>query len=109
MVEETSPGGQGSECLTVGADLVPVELTEAGVDVNVLGSQERLTLPDPSEDPEAQDNGSSEELLEETLRSAHTLDIGASNNGSVELKAGRSARCFWGDKRYTRGSFLPEP
>lgn len=99
MVEETSPGGQGSESLAIGADLIPVELTETGVDVNVLGSQERLTLPDPSEDPEAQDDGSSEELFEEALCSAHTLDIGASNDGSVELKADRSAKCFWGYKR----------
>lgn len=93
-MEETSPGRQGSNLLALPADKIPVELTEAGVDVNVLGSQERLTLPDPSESPEAQDDGSSQELLEEALRSTHTLDIGASNDGSVELKAGRSATCF---------------
>lgn len=70
-MEKASPGRQGSKCCALCVDLVPVKLTEAGVDINVLGSQERLALPKPANDPETEDDGSRQILLEEVLCGTH--------------------------------------
>lgn len=71
VVDYASPGRQRSKSCALCVDLIPVKLTEAGVDINVLGSQERLALPKPANEPETEDDGSSQVLLEEVLCGTH--------------------------------------
>lgn len=94
VVDDASPGRQGSESCALCVDLVPVKLTEAGVDVNVLGSQERLALPEPANDPETEDDGSSQVLLEEVLCGTHARCSGRGSNSGIELKAERLVKCL---------------
>lgn len=72
MVENASPCRHGCEGCALSVDLVPVKLTEAGIDINVLGSQERLALPNPADEPEAEDDGCGQILLEEVACVTYT-------------------------------------
>ena len=51
----------------VGIDLIPVELTTAGVDVHLVCSEPTGALPEVADDPEEDDDGEGEVGLEEAL------------------------------------------
>lgn len=72
VVEKSSPCRHSSKGCALSVDLVPVKLTEAGIDINVLSSQERLALPNPADEPEEEDDGCGQILHEEVACGTHT-------------------------------------
>ena len=67
----------------VSIDGVPVVLTTAGVNIDVVNRQPLAALPDEAADPEDDDNGEGEVLNEEALDVVETAADGA--DGYVEL------------------------
>lgn len=107
VVEDSSPGRHGCKSCALCVDLIPVKLTEAGVNVNVLGSQERLALPEPTENPEAEDDGSGQVLLEEVLSGTNAWLSGRSSDCGIELKSERLVKMS--SIRLWASIFLPGP
>lgn len=67
----------------LGVDVVPVELTAAGVDIDLGSPEPSLALPKVTDNPEEGNDEKGHIRLEEVLSSTETLADGG--NGSVEL------------------------
>jgi len=81
-VEPALPGGHGSQLGTVGVDLVPVDLTAAGVDIDLLCAEPTGALPEEAANPEYDDDGKSQVGLEE----AFGIVIAATNGAYSDVE-----------------------
>lgn len=80
-----SPLGPGGNLGSVGIDLVPVELTAAGVDIYLGGAEPTFALPQVTDGPEEEDDGGGEVALEEGFGSAETRFADGGGDSSVKL------------------------
>lgn len=85
LVEGAAPGRPCGNLGTVGVNLVPVMLTSASIDVNLVDGEPAGSLPEPADSPEKEHDRKCKVRLEEALNRTHTRLTGAGNNGSVEL------------------------
>jgi hypothetical protein len=69
---------------TLGVDVVPVKLSPAGVEINLVDAEPSLPLPDVSADPEETDNEEGEVTVEEFVGGSDLLAKG--RDGDVELR-----------------------
>lgn len=60
LVKEASPGGPSGNLGAVSVDLLPVVLTSASVNIDLVNRQPTLTLPEVANSPEGKDNGESQ-------------------------------------------------
>jgi hypothetical protein len=90
--QNAPPHGPGSDHFAMRVDLVPVELTATGVDINLVSAEPTSTLPDEATDPEEDDDGDSKHELEEALSSVESTSGGS--DGNEELQ-GISIRRIW--------------
>ena len=67
VVQNAPPGRKASNLLSVGVDLVPVQLTAAGIDIDLGGLQPTSALPGITDNPEENDDEEGQEAVEETL------------------------------------------
>lgn len=86
LVQEATPCGPRGNLGTVGVDGVPVELTTAGVDIHLVGSEPTGALPGEADDPEDNDAEQGKLTLEEALDGVQARLADRSSNGSVELE-----------------------
>ena len=73
----------GGQLGAVGVDFVPGELAAVRVEVDVLGAQPALALPQPAAEPEKQYDGGGEVGLEEALGVVDAAFDGC--DGNIEL------------------------
>ena len=89
-VESTSPRRHSGDPGALGVDDLPVELAATSVDINLVGAEPPLALPEVSADPEEGDDEEGKVAVEEVVSGT---DLGAKGgDGSVELE--RSVRAF---------------
>lgn len=84
-MHNTSPRRPRRHLASIGIDLIPVQLTPAGVNVHLGCSEPALTLPEVSDNPEHNHNGCRKVLLEEALGGAYARATRRSRNGGVKL------------------------
>jgi hypothetical protein len=63
---KTLPCWHGSDLGTISVDFIPLVFTAASINVDLVDGNPALTLPEVTSDPEDNDDGESEEGLEET-------------------------------------------
>lgn len=66
-MDDSLPGGHGSQPGAILIDGIPVVFTAASVDVDLVGAKPASALPDKTTDPEDNDDGQGEVRLEETF------------------------------------------
>lgn len=59
MIIEAFPRRQGSDMLAIRADLIPVQVTAASINIDLVKLQPTSALPDISSYPEGNDDGKS--------------------------------------------------
>lgn len=84
--------------LSVRADLVPVQLATAGVDVNLVQAQPPRPLPDEAEDPEGDDDREGKVGLEEALGVVDAR-LARGSDGGEELRVVSILMCGPSDDR----------
>lgn len=57
MIVDSFPRGHRSDMLAICADLIPVQVTAASINIDLLKLQPASALPDISTQPESKDNG----------------------------------------------------
>jgi hypothetical protein len=57
VVHDPLPGRAVGESLALGVDQIPVELTTAAVDVDLVHAQPALSLPEVADSPEQEHDG----------------------------------------------------
>lgn len=90
LVESTLPGRPRGHLGTVRVDGIPVKLTSASVDIHLVGAEPTSALPEEPNDPEENNDGESEVLLEETIRRVQTRLARRGGDGVIELGSGVS-------------------
>jgi hypothetical protein len=80
LVEDLAPLGPRGDLSAVGVDGIPVVLTQASVQINLVNSQELGALPEEASDPENKDDRDRQDVLQDTLG---TVGGATNRDGSV--------------------------
>lgn len=86
-VENLSPFRIRRNPGSIGIDLIPINFSTSGIDVDLVRSNPSLALPRVSDKPEKENHRSREILLEKSLGRAHSFLTGGRRDCRVELRS----------------------
>lgn len=107
LVQHPPPSGVRCNLGTIGVDALPVELTSADVDINLVSAEPASTLPGEANEPEHDDDGESETRREETLGSVEAGLANRSSDGRINLEPEMLATCSLSSLSIIRKYNLP--